>query len=538
MLQIARNRALARLLLAYFVNILAEYGQWIAILVYAYQRGGATQAGLAVIIQLIPSILLAPIVSSQAGRLGVVRVAVGCYLLEALMLGIGAAAILTGSTVVLVYASAVCLSVLIAVTRTMHSVLMPLVVRLPEELTAANVATSWSDGLGAVIGAALAGILMSVDGPGLALAALAVIAATMAPLAAVRPRQAANRDLGDRDDGAGGALADLLAAARVIASRPSTRALIAYPAGAAAIEGAVDLLVVILAVKILMIGPGAAGYLSAAFGVGGLIGALGAVALVGRRLALPLAAAALIGSAGLAALALASTVIVAVVLLAIVGATRTVQSIAAQTLIQRSTPLDVLVCVFALIESMRDIGLAFGSVAVPLLVHLGGPDAAFIGIAMFGPIVVLLTTRQLLRTDATATIPVVEMGLLRNLEIFARLPAAPLETLAREASYTTVEPGAEIIHEGDEGDRYYAIVHGTVAVTINAIEVARLSDGDGFGEIALLHDSPRTATVTATTDTALFGVNREAFLTAMHASPSVHAAAREIAMARTGGGPD
>ena len=250
------------------------------------------------IIQLIPSILLAPIVSSHAGRLGVVRVAVGCYLLEALMLGIGAAAILTGSTVVLVYASAACLSVLIAVTRAMHCVLMPLVVRLPEELTAANVATSWSDGLGAVIGAALAGILMSIDGSGLALASLAVIAATMAPLAAVRPRQAANRDLGDRDDGAGGALADLLAAARVIASRPSTRALIAYPAGAAAIEGAVDLLVVILAVKILMIGPGAAGYLSAAFGVGGLIGALGAVALVGRRLALPLAAAALIGSAG------------------------------------------------------------------------------------------------------------------------------------------------------------------------------------------------------------------------------------------------
>ena len=101
-----------------------------------------------------------------------------------------------------------------------------------------------------------------------------------------------------------------------------------------------------------------------------------------------------------------------------------------------------------------------------------------------------------------------------------------------------MKPGAEIIHEGDEGDRYYAIVHGTVAVTINAIEVARLSDGDGFGEIALLHDSPRIATVTATTDTALFGVNREAFLTAMHASPTVHAVAREIAMARTGGGTD
>ncbi len=538
MLQIARNRALARLLLAYFVNILAEYGQWIAILVYAYQRGGATQAGLAVIIQLVPSICLGPIVSSQAGRLGVVRVAVACYFLEAVMLGIGAVAILTGSTAVLVYASAACLSVVIGVTRAMHNVLMPLVVRLPEELTAANVATSWSDGLGAVVGAALAGVLMSIDGPGLALAVIAVIAVAMAPLAAVRPRRTTSQDREDEDQDAGGAFADLIAAARVIGSRPSTRALIAYPAGAAAIEGAVDLLVVILAVRVLMIGSGAAGYLSAAFGAGGLIGALGAVALVGRRLALPLAAAALIGSAALAALALVSTVLVAVVLLAVVGASRTVQSIAAQTLLQRSTPLDVVVCVFGLIESMRDLGLMFGSVAVPLLVHFGGPDAAFIGMATFGPIVVLVTTRRLLRIDTTASIPVVQMGLLRNLEIFARLPAAPLETLAREASYTNVQPGTEIIHQGDEGDSYYAIVHGTVAVTIDGVEVTSLGEGDGFGEIALLYDTPRTATVSATSDTALFGLHRDAFLTAMHASSSVHAAARQIAEARAGGAPD
>ena len=130
------------------------------------------------------------------------------------------------------------------------------------------------------------------------------------------------------------------------------------------------------------------------------------------------------------------------------------------------------------------------------------------------------------------------MGLLRNLEIFARLPAAPLETLAREASYTNAQTGAEIIRQGDEGDSYFAIVHGTVAVTIDGVEVGRLGEGDGFGEVALLHDTPRTATVTAATDTALFGVNREAFLTAMHASSSVHAVARQIAAARAGGVPD
>ncbi len=83
---------------------------------------------------------------------------------------------------------------------------------------------------------------------------------------------------------------------------------------------------------------------------------------------------------------------------------------------------------------------------------------------MFGPIVVLADDSAAAAHGRDATIPVVEMGLLRNLGIFASLPAAPLETLAREASYTTVETGAEIIRQGDEGDSYYAIVNGTVAV--------------------------------------------------------------------------
>jgi hypothetical protein len=172
---------------------------------------------------------------------------------------------------------------------------------------------------------------------------LACLCLSAALLARVQPLRA-NADNLDEE---AGALGDLLAAARVILLRPNTRALLAFPAGVAAIEGAIDLLVVVLAVQILAIGPGAAGYLSAAFGAGGLLGAGAAVLLVGRRLAQPLVAAALVGAVALGALALASTVLVAVVLLVIVGATRSVQSVAAQTLLQRSTPLDVIVCAFA-----------------------------------------------------------------------------------------------------------------------------------------------------------------------------------------------
>jgi cyclic nucleotide-binding protein len=178
------------------------------------------------------------------------------------------------------------------------------------------------------------------------------------------------------------------------------------------------------------------------------------------------------------------------------------------------------------------VGLAFGALAVPVFVRLGGSDAAFIGMASFGPLVVAATWRRLRRLDDEATIPVVEMGLLRNLEIFRALPAAPLETLAREAHYETVRAGTQVILQGDIGDTYYAIVEGGVVVTCDGTELTRLGTGEGFGEIALLHASPRTSTVTASIETTLVGINSEAFLGALNASSSVHAAASKVAAER------
>jgi hypothetical protein len=526
---VARNHVLTRLLVAYVVMIVAEFGEWLALIVYAYTRGGASAAGLVVILQLIPSLLLAPLINAKLARIGVARLLAGAYAAAAATLGCCGVAILAGAPVSVVYLAAMAFSLSLGVSRPLHHVLMPLVVRHPDELTSANIATSWSEGVGALVGPALAGVLISADGPGLACTALAGLCLSTPVLAHVRPLRADAHEPGGEQEGG---LSDLLAAARVIFSRPTTRALIAFPAGAAAIEGAIDLLVVVLAVQILAIGPGAAGYLSAAFGAGGVLGATVAVLFAGRRLALPLAAATLIGGVALGALALASTVLVAVLLLVLVGASRTMQSVTAQTLLQRSTPLDVIVCAFALIESMRDLGMVFSALFIPLLIGLGGAKAAFLGMACFALIAVLASARQIRRIDSEASIPVVEMGTLRNMGIFSALPAAPLETLAREARYVSVHPGTAIISEGEEGDSYYAIAHGSVRVTKGEGEIRQLGSGDGFGEIALLYPVTRTATVTATIETTLLRIGREAFLTAMRAHLVTSAAAERTARVR------
>jgi hypothetical protein len=522
---VARNHALRRLLLAYLMMVVAEFGEWLAVIVYAYVRGGASAAGLVLILQLIPSMFLAPLITAQLAHIGVARLLAGAYAAATATLGCCGVAILVGAPVSVVYIAAIAFCLSLGVGRPLHHVLMPLVVRHPDELTSANIATSWCEGVGALLGPALAGVLISADGPGLACIALAGLCLSTPMLARVRPLRAGAQGPGEEQGG----LSDLLTAVRVTLSRPNTRALIAFPAGAAAIEGAIDILVVVLAVQILAIGPGAAGYLSAAFGAGGLLGATVAVLLAGRRLALPLAGATLIGGLALGALALVSTVLVAVLLLALVGTARAVQSVAAQTLLQRSTPLDVIVCAFALIESMRDLGMALSALIVPLLIALGGAKAAFVGMACFALIAVLAAARRIRRIDSDASIPVVEMGMLRNMRMFSALPAAPLETLAREARYVSVHAGTAIISEGEEGDSYYAITHGSVRVTKGEREIRQLDSGDGFGEIALLHSVRRTATVTATSETTVLSISREAFLTAMHAHPATSAGAERIA---------
>ena len=166
---------------------------------------------------------------------------------------------------------------------------------------------------------------------------------------------------------------------------------------------------------------------------------------------------------------------------------------------------------------------------MPVLIGVGGASTAFVGLAAVAGLVVLVTARRIRRVDAEATIPVVQIGVLRRLPIFAALPAASLETLAREARYASFPPGEIIIAEGEEGDSYYVITHGTVLVTKDNREIRRLSVGAGFGEIALLHSVRRTATVGAIDETTVLSVAREPFLTALHAHPASHSVAMGIA---------
>ena len=180
----------------------------------------------------------------------------------------------------------------------------------------------------------------------------------------------------------------------------------------------------------------------------------------------------------------------------------------------------MLARVFGVLEALIMAGTAVGALIAPVLVHLGGATATVIGVGAILPLLALLGGRRLLALDASAHVPVVEIGLLRSLRLFAALPPPQLEGLARSLEPLTAEPGEAIVTQGEEGDRYYAIASGELEVTVNDARVNELGRGEGFGEIALLHGVKRTATVRALTQVSLYALEGEVFLEVLTGHPA------------------
>ena len=186
-----------------------------------------------------------------------------------------------------------------------------------------------------------------------------------------------------------------------------------------------------------------------------------------------------------------------------------------QTLLQRVTSTAMLARAFAFKEGLAMGAWGVGSALVPIAAAVWGIDGALIATGAIVPVVVLVRLRPLLRVDSAAVVPVVRVALLRSLDIFRALPVPALEGVAHTARDVSVPAGAVIVRRGDPGDSYFVVADGTVEVERDGRVVGVLGRGEGFGEIALLHDVARTATVTASTSAELVEVDRDAFLVAV-----------------------
>ncbi len=523
------NPDLRRLQLAYAGFNAAEWGVWIAMLVYAYDRGGAGAAGLVAVIQLVPAALFAPFAARLADRHPPARVLTLGYAGQAAAMGATAAALLLDAPLAVVYALAAVATCSVTITRPAQAALVPALVRGVDELTATNVVANWIESVSVLAAPALSGLLIALSGPGLVFAVmggtLLVAAALAAPLTG--PPGAAGAEVEGHEQSS--AFADAAAGIEEVTRHPQTRVLASVLGAQFVLIGALDVLFVVLAVDVLDLGGSGAGYLNAAFGAGGVIGIAWTVVLVGRaRLAPPLLVASAAWTLALLALGLWQTAAGAFVLLAVAGAARAMLDVGARTLLQRTAPADLLARVFGVLEVLDAVGLALGSVLAAVLVSLLGPEAATVGLSVVLPLLLALAGRRLRTIDAHADVPVVEVALLRSIPIFSSLGAAELEGLARRLSPLDVAQGESVIREGQRGERYYVIADGELEVTQSSVPINLVRRGDGIGEISLLASVPCTATVTALTPARLLAMDGASFMEVVHEHPRSDGVAQRV----------
>jgi MFS family permease len=521
------NPDLRRVELAWGGSVVGQWGYEVALAVFAYRHGGATTVGLVALVRLLPAAVVAPFAALLGDRFLRKRVMVAADLARVCAMGSAAAAVFAGAPPVVVYGLAVLTALASTAFGPAQSALLPTLARSPDELTAANATSTSLESLGFFVGPALGGILLAVTSVG------AVFAATAALflLSALVLSRITSDSRGEPTAEAENIGREALAGFRAIVGERRLRLVVSLYGAQTLIAGIMRVLVVVTALRILDLGPSGVGFLNSADGVGGLAGVLLVLGMITTaRLSGVLGLGILMWGVPLVVLGLWPSVPVALLCFGVIGLGNILVDVAGLTLLQRTAPDKVRARVFGVWESVFLATIGLGAIIAPLLISAFGPRGALIAAGGGLSVVVLLFGRRLATVDAPALVPERELALLRNIPIFAPLPPVTLEQIASHLAHVRVAAGDVVFHQGDHGDRFYVVENGEVAVEPEGRPPARLTRGGYFGEIALLRDVPRTATVTARTDAELWALERDIFIAAVtgHA-PSAEAADAVIA---------
>jgi MFS family permease len=522
-----RNRDIRLVELAWGAAIAAEWAHFVAFGVFAYETGGAAGVGLAGFVRLLPAAIVGPFAASLGDRFPRERFLGGVTVVGAAALA-GSAVAFYLDAEVLVFAFAAFLGLAVTLFRPALQALLPSLARTPEELIASNAASSTIESLGTLVGPLLAGVLVAAADAGVVFAGAAGVLAIGALLLS-RVHVEGEVAVVSADE-EGGVREVLAAGFRAIARAPRTRMLVGLIVAQTFIRGCLNVLIVVAAFRVLDAGAGAVGYMTAAIGVGGLLGAIGAMTLDGRRLAVPFGVALIFWGLPIMLIGPWPELAVAILLLAVVGAANSVEDVAVFTLIQRLVPDQILTRVLGVTWSLAMGGVALGSIAAPLVVEALGPRVAFVAVGAVLPLLALLTYRRLAEID-TVVAPAPELELIEHVPMFAPLSVAAKERVATKLVPLSVHAGEVVIRAGEVGDRFYIVGDGELDITAEGVRTTAHRT-DYFGEIALLRDVPRTATVKALVDTQLYALRREDFLAAVTGHRAAHAAGNAVAEER------
>jgi len=518
---------LRKIVLAFCLAAATEATTWLAIGVYAYARGGATEVGVVGFALLLPAAIMAPIAATLGDRHRRQRVLLAAYVVQ--LCGVAAAAIARriGAPAVVVYAFTMLTTLAITPIRPSQGALLPSISLAPADVAAANIALTTARNLGLVGGPLLAGLLLHAGGPADVFAACVILLFVGTLLIAFVPTDR-RRDRSDHR-----ALHQVIEGARLLFHEDRGTLVVGLTFAKHIVMGALRAFLVIVALGLLGMGSGGPGALSVALGVGGAVGAGTTVVLMGRRRLSPaLVLGAMLLGLPVVAIAAWPRVGLALLALAVAGTGRSLIDIAGRTLLGRVSPEEALARFLGMLEGSSYAGLAIGSGLAALLVHLFGIRSARVVTGLFLPVVVLVLLKPLTSIDRSPLVSRDRLELILGVPMFAPLPPESVERLALLLQPVIVERGASFIRQGDVGDRFFILESGGAHAFADGVIVATYERGGSFGEIALLRDVPRTATVTATIPSRAMALDRAHFLAVLTEEPAGLRAAEQVADTR------
>ena len=530
--------ALRRIQLALAGSMIGDWAYATAVIVWAYGEGGAELVGLWGAVRLLLMAFAAPIGSSLADRLPRKAVLIGSDLVRAALVCAAAVMLIVDAPAMAILAVATLTALIGCVFRPAQMAWLPSLTTKPEQLTAANGASSTIESLAFFLGPALGALLVSATNVQTVFflnAATFLLSAAL--VYGIRPvvRDAPGDGRDDEDAGEKvGMLREMGGGFTHIAHDRDLLMVAVLVCAQTIVAGATIVLGVVLAVDVLDAGPEAVGIIDSMFGVGAIVGGFFAIARSTRnRLAGDLALGTALWSLPLLFIVVYPspvTVFAAVILL---GFGNPLVDVNFATIVQRLTPDAVLGRVFGAYEGALIGTMALGSALTPQLLDQIGLRWTLATLALVVGIPALLFIPRCLRLDATLR-PPEGTELLRSIPIFAPMPPASVEALAGRLVRETALAGTTIIREGEGSDRFLVIESGRVEVTQDGRHLRFEGPGEFFGEIGLLRDVPRTATVTAVEDSQLLSLEREAFLDAVRGTDEAFAAADDIVVRRMG----
>jgi MFS family permease len=531
------NDGIRRLGISWTVGIAADAALVVVTLVTVFNRGGVLAAGLLGALRLIPAVFVGMVAGTLLERFRGDRILVAVGIIRAVSAGLTALAIVTaGTTMADHQVTMIQLFVFAAVhaaagapVRPTQVTLMPAIARSPGELVAANTAWSTGEGLGAFVGPFVAGALMAANLHAV-VAVMAGVAflATAAIGAGLRFEHAADASGGGQAASVGHRIAVGL---RAVRSRPVLSWTMLGVFGQVVTRGLLNALIVVAAIDLLGMGQSGPGLLSAALGIGGLIGVFFAMSATrSDRLVRTEIVALIVWGLPLVAIGLAPLAPVALAAMLTIGVANATYDVTLFTILQRGSSNDDRAPVISVLETVIGLGGVAGSLLAPLFLLVFGSRGALVAGGLILPILAAVMYGRVGRTERIAVVNEDVIDLLRMVPAFAELPMTAVERVAAGLIPFAVPAGTALMTQGEIGDTFDVIVTGEIEVLVDGRTIHRSGPGSGVGEIALLRRSRRTATVVATTDVTGYSVDAATFLAAV-AGPAAAAVTERMAAA-------